>query len=212
MASERDRKKRVEFFQLREESSAINDSITELLRAMQSPFVKQRLNEENTLHFTHGQKWTNRTAPYSREGEFQLHSAEWATPFQELVDGDLTLIVRFVQRMSTELQSQFMKMLYSTIGEACEVTGNTVSAKVARSLPAAFLEMFRKIEFGVGRDGSVSLPEIHIGFEPQKLIAELDAQPPEYQAEIERLKAEKTAAALERERLRKTRFRIPDRC
>jgi hypothetical protein len=199
--------RKIEFFQLVEESKALNESILDKLHLLQQHFVKQRLSEENTLHYTHGQKWTNRAAPYAQNGEFQAQTSEWATPFKDLVQGDLSLIPRFLQQMSSELQAKFMSMLYSTLGKACDEAGNTVDAKKAGSVPAAFMEMFQKIEFGVDREGNVTLPEIHVGADPAKLIAELEAQPPHYHAEMERIKAEKISAAHARERLRRSRFR-----
>ena len=120
------------------------------------------------------------------------------------------LIPRFVTHLTEQLQRQFSQMMYATMGEACEVSGNTVSAANAGSFPAGFMEAMRKIEFGVDREGNVSLPAIHVGSNAEKMIAELEAQPPEYHEEIERLKAEKSAAALQREKERKAKFRRAD--
>lgn len=197
---------RVEFFEMQTESAAVLSALLKVLRAIQNQAINQRLSEENTLHFTHGEKWTSRANPYAHDSGFQAHSVEWVTPFQELVDGDLSLIPRFVAHMSKEFERSLMEMMYTTVDKACEASGNIVDAKELGSLSAGFLEMMRKIEFGVDRDGNVSMPEIHSP-NPEKLVHELEAQPPEYHAEVQRVKDEKIQAALTREQERKRKFK-----
>ena len=70
------------------------------------------------------------------------------------------------------------------------------------------LEMFRKLELGVDRDGNVSMPQIHVGPELYaRLPEEMSKVPPELSAEIERVKAEKIKEALDREAERKGKFK-----
>lgn len=96
------------------------------------------------------------------------------------------------------------KMLYSTVAEICDATGQTVDAK-GKSFPDAFLEAFRKLEFVVGRDGTVSLPEIHVG--NMDMVKQLESMGEEYHREFERLKEEKVAHAKAQEAIRKAKFR-----
>jgi hypothetical protein len=212
MTTESDKAKksapRREYFELEAESQAINSSIVEMLQALQRQAISQKLPEDNTLHYTHGKKWSNRTNPHAIDGGFQEHSVEWRTPFKDLVEGDLTLIPRFIQHTSEEFQRQVSTMIYSSIDKVTAMTGNIVSVKEAGSFPAAFLEMLGKIEFGVDKQGNASMPEIHTGTDPKKMIAELEAQPPEYQAKVERIKSEKMAAALAAEAARKSKFKV----
>jgi hypothetical protein len=106
------------------------------------------------------------------------------------------------------MKRQFSEMMYSTISDSCEISGNIVDAKKAGSIPASFIEMISKIELSVGRDGKVSMPEIHAGSEmAQKLFTELSSQPPEFSEEVEKIKAEKTAEAFKREEIRKQKFK-----
>jgi hypothetical protein len=106
------------------------------------------------------------------------------------------------------MQRQFIEMLYTTISASAEATGNVIDAKAAGSIAASFLEMLKKIELAVDRNGEVKMPEIHVA--PalgRKMIAELEAQPPEFREQVERVKAEKMASAFEREKERKERFK-----
>lgn len=190
------------------EAAAFDKALLAVVRELHRTGVSERLSEDNISRYSHGRRWSHRASPYAIDGEMRTHSAEWESGFEELVALDLTLIPRFVEAMTGQFRRQFSEMMYSTVAEACDRSGNVVSAQNAGSFPAGFLEAMRRIEFSVGRDGTVSLPEIHLGSgTAQKMIAELEAQPPEYHAEMERLKAEKIAAALEREAVRKAKFK-----
>ncbi len=134
-------------------------------------------------------------------------SAEINVSFNDIIDNNLNKIPEAISQVLETFRQQFAAALYSTISEACERSGNVVSAQTAGSFAASFMDAIKKIEFGVNRDGKVSLPEIHIGHDPQEIIAELEAQPPEYHLEFERIKSEKIAEALERETIRKSRFK-----
>lgn len=137
----------------------------------------------------------------------QTISAEGEMPFADIVEGDLTLIPRTVASISEQMTAAQMRMLYATMSKSCDEHGQTVSAAEMGNA-AAFLAMLQKIEFGVDRDGNVSLPQIHAAPGTAKaMIADLEAQPPEFMAEVERIKAEKSEDALARERLRLSRFR-----
>jgi len=198
---------RREYFIMENECRAINKAIYAQIQTTRSQNTNSILPEENTLHYTHGRKWSNRANPNSLDGGFQEHSTEWETSFQDIVDGDLSIIPAFVQHLTTEMHRQMATMVYSSLEVATKSTGNVVSAQQEGGFPAAFLEMLKKIEFGVDKKGNVSLPQLHVGTNAQKLIAELEAQPPEFQAEVERIKAEKSAAALAAEAARKKKFK-----
>jgi len=198
---------RPEYFELPAESGGVNEAIIETVRALQRQFINQKMPEDNTLRYTHGRAWSNRSNPEAVDGGFHEHSAEWATPFQDLIDGDLTLIPKFVKHVTEEFQRQFTEMIYSTVEKVTLTTGNVVSAHQPGGFPAAFLEMLRKVEFGVDKKGNVSLPELHTGSDAKKLIEQLQAQPSEFKEEVERIKAEKIEAAHARETERKAKFK-----
>jgi hypothetical protein len=105
------------------------------------------------------------------------------------------------------MESGFMRTLYETVSSAVQEVGNVVDAK-GKPTPDVFLEMLRKIEFGVNRRGEVTRPEIHVHPETAPgLIKALEDAGPAFQAEVDRLTAEKEAEALAREARRKARFK-----
>ena len=106
--------------------------------------------------------------------------------------------------MVQQFDESMARMLYETVSAACEESGQVVDGRDI-PFPQAFLEGFKKIELGVDRNGNVSMPEFHVG--SLDMVKQLEAMPPEFQAEVERVKAEKIAKALEVEAERKKKFK-----
>jgi hypothetical protein len=196
------------FFEFKPETDAFDAAVIEMLRSQQREFVKKNLPEENTERFSHGGAWTHRANPEAMDGKVQTLSSGWEIRFDDLIRGDLSLIRRKLDSVSQDMQRQFMEMLYATISASTEATGNVVDAKAEGSIAASFLEMLKRIELTVDRNGEVKMPEVHVA--PalgRKMIAELEAQPPEFIEHVERVKAEKIASAFEREKERKAHFK-----
>jgi hypothetical protein len=125
-----------------------------------------------------------------------------------LMRNDLNAFRSFLDTMCQAMSGQMQSEIYSTVSEAADSVGNTVSGKEAGSLAAAFLEMLKKIEFGVDSNGQVTLPSIHVSPEMgRKMLEELNAQTPDFYQEVERIKLEKVTAALQKERERLARYR-----
>lgn len=168
----------------------------------------QPIPEHNEFRYAHGRGWGHPGTP--GEGEMQTLSAKMEVGFADLMQGRLEVLPETVQHVAGQMKEHFLRMMYEKVAEGAEQVGNVVSAQDAGSFAAGFMEALRKIEFGVDRNGNVSMPEFHVGpGMADKLIAELEAQPPEFRAAIERLKQEKTDEALRRERERKARFAVP---
>jgi hypothetical protein len=67
--------------------------------------------------------------------------------------------------------------------------------------------MLEKIEFGVDRDGNVTLPQIHAAPNVvDEIHRVLTSQGPDFERRVERVKREKIKAALKKEESRKARF------
>jgi hypothetical protein len=140
-------------------------------------------------------------------GEMKEHSAEAETKFEDLVNNNLRVLPELLSRLNEELRKQLHTTMYETISNACERTGNVVDAKTKASLEEAFLEMLEKIEFSVGRDGSVSMPQMHMGPDAFKKFTEMAArETPEFAAKVEEIKGRKVREAHEREAARRQRF------
>lgn len=188
-------------------SAAFNTAFTQRLAKLQYEAISQYISPGNTHRFRHGGDWNHPGAPEAINGGMQTHSAIIETQFQDLVDNDLGSIDRAAQHFIETMHRQFAQMLYSTVGAACDQTGNTVDAKAEGSLANAFMAMMEKVQFSVDKNGKVNLPEVHVAPDiGARMIAALEATPPEYKARLEILKARKIEEALEREAERKAKF------
>lgn len=163
---------------------------------------------ENTLSFSHGHGWRSQPTKHGdSEGDFQEHSVELSLPFEDIRQNRLDAMARFHSELIDAMQRSFMINLYGTVTKAVEKTGNTVSATDHASLAATFLDAMKRIEFGVGRDGEISMPEFHGSKEMhEKFLASLDAQGAEFVDELNHVKATKTAEAFAREEERVSKF------
>lgn len=182
----------------------IMDAIAEAL----SQRVDARIPPENTQFLVHGSKWSHeREGDNPAFGGFERQESHAEISTKDIVEGDISAINRFAAELIDRFESGFAANMYSTVGRAAEEVGNSISAK-DMSFPDAFLEMLRRIEFGVDRKGQVTRPQIHLHPEMAKeVIPLMDAQGPEFQQEVDRLTAEKEAAALQREAERRARFK-----
>jgi hypothetical protein len=167
------------------------------------------LNPDNEHTYHHGMGWTYHTSDLAhRQGAFEKLSLEVGIKFQDVVEHRLDRIPEYIREMCTGMHGEFMKMLYRTVSAAVEETGNVVSTKEAGSPAKAFIQMLRKIEFGVDRHGRVSIPEMHLGKEAHEaMMKDLEAQGAEFRELVESIKREKTQQALEREEERKSKFK-----
>jgi hypothetical protein len=198
-------------FERREEENAFEASVMAFLGQLQKRSRETFVSEQNVLRMSHGRNWVH--SARDPEPDITMHkiSAEYTIPFKDIADNDLSLIERTILPINEEMEKQFAQNMYGVVGAAAERVGNVVDARAAGSFAQSMLEMFQKIEFGVDRDGNVSLPQIHVGTDTfERISKEMKNVPPEIEAEIEQLKAEKIQAALDREVERKAKFRISD--
>jgi hypothetical protein len=104
------------------------------------------------------------------------------------------------------MQRQFAAMMYSTISEACDASGNTIDAQKEGSLLDSYVAMLEKIEFAVDERGNVEMPQIHPPELAERITAALKGAPPEFQEKVEQLKQKKASEATEREAARRAKF------
>jgi len=202
---------RVFCFESDREVAAFDRSVTELMAAMQNETHSMFVSEHNVLRLNHGGKWTHSARDDDPETTMHVITAEMSIPFKDIADNDLNLIARTLQPISEEMQRQFSQNMYGVVGAAAEKVGNVVNAQETGSFAESMLEMFRKIELGVDRDGNISMPQLHVSPETyKKIAAEMNSTPPDVQAEIEKVKAAKIEEAFEREAERKAKFRAAE--
>jgi hypothetical protein len=180
-----------------------------LLDSLRETQRRQFISEKNVMRYQHGGRWhhpANSDAADVRNHHFE---AVWHIPYKNLVDNDLSLIRRSLNEMGTSMDEQFATAMYAMVRDAAASVGNVVDAKATGSIAESFLEMLRKVEVGVDRDGTISMPQLHVHPDTWvKMEEELRRQPPEFGAEVERIQAEKAAAAFEREAARKSRYKV----
>lgn len=166
------------------------------------------VSEHNVLRMNHGSNWVHSARDPEPDTSMHTISAEWTIPFKDIAENDLGLIGRTILPISEEMEKQFAQNMYGVVGAAAQKVGNVVDAKTTGSFGHSMLEMFRKLELGVDRDGNVSMPQMHVGPDLYaRLPEEMSKVPLEINAEIERVKAEKIQDALDREAERKAKFK-----
>lgn len=189
------------------EASAFAEAFTLLIAKRQKDVVSQYMSPENTHRFRHGGGWSHPGLPEITGGDMQELSSVIETQTQDFVDNNLDVIEHAVRHLVADMERQFAQMFYSTISAACDQSGNTIDAKSEGSLTDAFIAMIEKIQFSADKNGNVAYPELHAGPETvNRMVAELEAAPPEYRERVDAITARKTAEALEREAKRKAKF------
>ncbi len=195
------------FFLFDAGARAFNEAFTRLMAEFQKKFISNYIPPENTYRLHHGSTWRNPANSDAGSGEMKTHSACMQTSFDDIIANDLGLLQRSFAEISEALQRQLAGSVYSTLSEACDASGNIIDAKKEGSLPNSFLAMLDKIEFSVDRDGNVRMPEIHADpATAQRMIAALEATPPEFRDKVEEVKQKKILAAKEHEAARKAKF------
>lgn len=195
-------------FDLPDEEKAFTRSLNNLIATLQEDSRAALVSPQNVHRLYHGSEWVRAAREPIEDTSFNRISAEFLVPFKDIADNDLNLIARSILPLCENMSKQFAQNVYRVVGAAAEGVGNVVDARAAGSMEASLLEMMSKIEFGVDRDGKVRLPQIHVGREGYDKLREAAANmTPEAVARFEKLKAEKSQQALNREAERKARFR-----
>jgi len=197
-------------FCLTDKISDFEEAIAEDIRAAIREERKTIISSDNVFGYTHGKQWRTRIpedGDESESGKMRAHTSEVEIPFQEIVDNDLGALARYKASVVNGLMQEFMSTMYETISESTQKSGNIVKSGGGGFRAEQFIEMLEKIEFGVDRNGNVSLPQIHAGPElVRQMLQELSAQGPEFEKRVQEIIQRKAAAALEREDERKSKF------
>lgn len=179
------------------------------LRSMVDGLVGEIIPKENTETFYHGRSFVYQQDDLSsHEGGFEKRSAEGDLELESIISGDLQALPNFIEALATNFARQMKQLMFQRAGEAAESVGNTVDARQHRSIADAYLEMFRRVEFGVDKEGNVSRPELVLHPDTvRRLQEELAKQGPEFRQAIQTLTNQKVDDALRRERERLSKFK-----
>lgn len=154
---------RREYFSFSEEARQFDRALTELIGNLAREKRNSILNDENIMHYRHGTMWVATASDNPDEhGEMQVHSTETMISMDDIRHHKLKALPKFLDEIVKQMHQSMMKMMYQTASDACEKSGNTISAKDYETQADAFLATLKKIEFGVDRKGNVSMPEFHV--------------------------------------------------
>lgn len=174
-------------------------------------FATMHVSETNMQRYSHGRHWSTLSDRDEPPDEIMTHETAATISLVDIQKNDLEAWIRVLLDIAGAMQSQFFGMLIATLNDSTDKSGNSVSAKALGSNAAAFLELLSRIEFGVDRDGAVSLPQMLVAPETgKKWLADLESQPPEFKEKVDSLIEEKSRLALEREEERRSKFKRAD--
>ena len=199
--------RRKSFFEFDSGVDAFIQSFTTAVALYTKRFRANFVPPENELRFFHGGGWQRPAGEENMSGDMKMLSTVLQTRLDDIIANDLGLLQRSFSQVGDSMMQQFADLMYGTLSQACDITGNVVNAQQQGSLSDGVLAALEKVEFGVDKDGNVHMPQIHAppGI-AERMIAELEGRPAEFKEKIERLKQQKTQEAIERESVRKAKF------
>lgn len=181
---------------------AFGKEVVKQLRKSQHAYIDPR----NVQRFVHGRSWqSHQSYDPDQVSELEQYQHQMNVEFDDVMLRRLELIENTLSKLSNEMAETFVRGLYATVSDVCDKYGNVVSA--GKEPAKAFIEMLEKIEFGVDRDGNVSMPQIHAGtaaIESFRRDATMNSI--EFENEVAKIKELKSVEALERESARKAKF------
>jgi hypothetical protein len=136
------------YFPYDADAVAFNSAFTRALTEIQKQIVAKYLPPENTQRFRHGGGWRTPGNAEALGGQMQTHSAFLETRFDDIVNNDLAVIERSFNHLGEAMHRQFAQMLYSTVGEACNQSGNTIDARAEGSLEGPSSRCWRRSSWG----------------------------------------------------------------
>lgn len=181
---------------------AFGNEVKALLRLNQEAFV----DPQNIQRFRHGRTWqSHQSYAPDRVSELNSHEHKVGIRIDDIILGRVAIIQKEITNLAIAMSESFARAMFSTISETCETHGNVVHGGDG---PAkAFIDMLEKIEFGVDRNGQVSLPQVFGG--PglnEKFTRDTTMNTAEYKALIDEIIERKSKDALLREAARKEKF------
>lgn len=182
------------------------EEIPRRIHALHTQFIPER----NILKYIHGTKWTfSNTQGEEVPGDFKQHGEELLVGADERANGELEKLTGFADDIARKMAGATVETMFETVETVTQETGNVVTwSRKQKNAPAVFLEMLRKLQFGVTEDGKPSLPSF-VNPDPA-FIAELQEHldtNPSFKDEVEKIKAKKITEALGREAERKGKFK-----
>lgn len=199
---------RPEFYKYANKGESLDSYVHDQIRVRLSNRRNALLDERNIHTYRHGNRWTTQS-PDDAPSTMHSMSAEATVHTSDVINHETGVLERYIETMTEQLYADLMKHLYQTVSDGAESVGNTIGREEhGGNIPAGFLAMLEKIEFGVDRHGSAQRPSIHVAPKGgEELIKALDAQPLDYHLKVETISLAKEKKAISREAERISRFR-----
>ncbi|MBX4993160.1 hypothetical protein ABID08_002344 [Rhizobium binae] len=188
----------------REFNEAYTKQVADDLERVREGMIAPR----NMQRFSHGQRWRTKPVVLGDEtGELTVHSFGIESPFEDIVSHDLVRFVLARRKLASGLSDELARTLYQAISQSTERSGNIATATPDQAPVESYLDAMEKIEFAIEESGEVSLPTTYM--DPQRwaeIVAQLNDPSSEHHARWERIKAEKSLRARQRESERLAKF------
>ncbi|MGI2191521.1 hypothetical protein ACRN9V_08640 [Shewanella baltica] len=195
-------------FSYKTESKEFGKALLDMAVRAHREQIYQYVSKDNMHSFQHGRSWLTVREDGTEESSFKETCVELSIGYEDIIKNDINQFFQFLNKFIEGFTSQTMQGMFQTISESCDKIGNTVNQKEYASQAEVFLEMLKKVEFCVIENGQVVLPQIHVGTDAaESLMQSLEAQDEEFHAEVERIKQEKSEAALTKEKERLNRYK-----
>ncbi len=195
-------------FSYKAESKEFGKALLEMAVREHREKISQHISKENMHSFQHGGHWLTVRGDGTEESSFKEAGVELIVGYEDLIKNDINQLFQSTKTLVEGFTSQTVQGMLQTITEICDEVENTVNQKEYACPAEAFLETLKKVEFSVNENGQVELPNIHIGTDAAEILMQsLEAQDEEFRSECERIKQEKSEAALKKEKVRLNRYK-----
>lgn len=176
--------------------------VMERSNAMRGEF----LSPENTLRYNHGSMFKS---PANTKGGqsagIKKHSSITEISYADIVSGNIAQIFFSAQDVSKQMTESITGEMIRVVTNATEETGNIINTK-EKSIHEAFYESMEMMELPLDEDGELSMPTMMVGPEVFEKLKNAPPADDELNARLEALKKRKKEEAIEREKLRLSKF------
>ncbi|RFC35769.1 MAG: hypothetical protein DID90_2727554269 [Candidatus Nitrotoga sp. LAW] len=195
-------------FPYRKESKLFGDALLKLAHDSHRNQISQYVSNENVQSLHHGRGWLTVRENGTEETTLGEASVELKVDYTSIANNDIQTLFKFISDFVEGFTSQIVAKMFKTLSDACDKSGNVVKQSDHTSKAAAFLATLKTIEFSVNENGEVELPQLHIPPDgAQAFFDELNSQGEEFNNEVAIIKKEKSAAAIEKERSRLSKYK-----
>lgn len=192
-------------FSHHKESKVFSESLQKFIAIENKKRMSAFLSTENMYVLHHGNTFSSTV---NDESDLSKHSVDIEFEYADVRLYKIEQFYQFLNTIIEQMCSQMTRTLYQTISDTCDKTGNVINnVQNTMSNPEAFLEMLKKIEFNVDKNGNILMPSIHLHpSQAKKFMDEIKAQGEEYSNLIEEIKKEKSEQAIQKENERLLKF------